>query len=71
MPEFSATNADHRQLFEQTDADLRLRGMSDEDIEALRKVQYSAPPATSVEEARRLARTEARSSRREEAKQAE
>ncbi len=47
---FDAANADDFALMGQTDADLRARGMSDEEVAALRDAQWNTPPATSAEQ---------------------
>lgn len=47
---YDAANPEHFALMGQTDADLRARGLSDEEIAALRDAQWNTPPATSAEQ---------------------
>lgn len=62
---YDAANPEHWELMTQTDEQLRLRGLSDDDIAALRERQWSAPPARSPEEVAALRKAEAKPARAE------
>lgn len=62
---YDAANPEHWDLMTQTDEQLRLRGMPDDEIAALREAQYSAPPARSPEEVAALRKAEQKPARAE------
>jgi hypothetical protein len=68
---WDATNSEHFALFGLNDAQLRRKGLSAEDVAALREAQQGAPVARSAAEVAELSKATARTAQRPTARQSE